>query len=84
MDNKENHFHFTVGKLIEILKTFPQDLPVLTSGYKDGYENFYYPEILDLKHEPDNMHFNGEFQFPNKGDKDTVEAIVLQRVVRDD
>jgi hypothetical protein len=36
-------FHFTVGQLVEILKSLPQDLPVLTSGYESGFENFYPP-----------------------------------------
>jgi len=29
-------FHSTVGQLIEGLKSLPQDLPVLTSGYEGG------------------------------------------------
>jgi len=33
-------FHFTVGQLVDILKSLPQDLPVLTSGYENGFENF--------------------------------------------
>jgi hypothetical protein len=35
MSEKEP-FHSTVGQLIECLKSLPQDLPVLTSGYEGG------------------------------------------------
>ena len=76
-------FHFTVGQLVEILKSLPQDLPILTSGYEDGFENIYHPEIVKLKHEPENKYWNGEFQTAEKGDKDIFKAVVLQRVVRD-
>jgi hypothetical protein len=76
-------FHFTVGQLVEILKSLPQNMPILTSGYEDGFENIYHPEIVELKHEPENKYWNGEFQIAEKGDKDIFEAVVLQRVVRD-
>ncbi len=76
-------FHFTVGQLVEILKSLPEDLPVLTSGYESGFENFYYPKIVELKHEPENMYYEGEFQISDKEDKDTFKAVVLQRVVRE-
>ena len=81
---KKETFHFTVGQLVEILKSLPQDLPVLTSGYENGFENFHHPEIVELKHEPENMYYDGEFQVAEDGDKNTFEALVLQRVVRDD
>ena len=38
-------FHFTVGQLVEILKSPLQNLPVLTSGYESGFENFYHQNI---------------------------------------
>lgn len=77
-------FYFTVGQLSEILKTMPKDLPVLTSGYESGFENFYHPEILTLKYEAENMYFDGEFQIAEDGDKDTFEAVILKRTLRDD
>jgi len=84
MTSQKNIFHFTVSQLVEILKSLPQDLPVLTSGYESGFENFYHPEIVKLKREAENMYYDGEFQCADKGYKDTFEAVVLQRVVRDD
>lgn len=81
---KKDKFHFTVGQLIEILKSLPQDLPVLTSGYESGFENFYKPDIIKVKHEPENEYYEGEFQVAEDGDDETFEAVVIKRVVRDE
>ena len=82
--SKKEVFHSTVGQLVEFLKTLPQDLPILTSGYENGFENFYQPDIIKVKHEPENMYYEGEFQISDEEDKNTFKAVVLQRVVRDD
>ena len=76
-------FHSTVGQLVDILKSLPQDLPVLTSGYENGFENFYQPGIIKVKHEPENMYYEGVFQAAEEGDEETFEAVVIRRVVRD-
>jgi hypothetical protein len=76
--------NFTVEELIKILQTLPPNLPVVVSGYNSGYENFYYPETVTLKHEPDNFYKDGEFQSTDKDDSDTFEAVALRRVFRDD
>jgi len=82
--SKKERFHFTVSQLVDILKTLPQDLPVLTSGYEGGFENLYEPEIIKVKHEPENPYYEGEFQVTEDGDEDTFDAVVLRRVVRDE
>ncbi|MFH1431628.1 MAG: hypothetical protein ABIG84_00215 [archaeon] len=82
--SKKELFHFTVGQLAEILKSLPQDLPVLTSGYENGFENFYQPGIIKVKHEPGNMYYDGEFQVAEDSDKETFDAVVLKRLVRDE
>ena len=82
MSNKEV-FHSTVGQLVDLLKTLPQDLPVLTSGYENGFENFYEPTIIKVKHEPENPYYDGEFQVAEDGDEETFDAVVSGRVVRD-
>ena len=82
--SKKEVFHSTVGQLIEILKSLPQDLPVLTSGYESGFENFYQPAIIKVKHEPENMYYEGEFQVAEDGDKETFDVVVIRRVVRDE
>lgn len=84
MDNKKDRFHFTVSQLIDVLNSFPQDLPVLTSGYEDGFENFYYPKILELKHEPENLNFSGEFQISETYGENRFKAVVISRVFRND
>ena len=82
--SKKEMFHSTVGQLVEFLKTLPQDLPVLTSGYENGFENFYQPGIIKVKHEPENMYYEGEFQATEDEDEETFEVVVIRRVVRDE
>ncbi|HJH30637.1 MAG TPA: hypothetical protein C5S50_00215, partial [Methanosarcinaceae archaeon] len=60
--SKKEVFHSTVGQLVDLLKTLPQDLPVLTSGYENGFENFYPLCITKVRHEPENPYYDGEFQ----------------------
>ncbi len=84
MNSQNKTFHYTVGQLVEILQSLPQDLPVLTSGYESGFENFYRPEIVELKHEPENPYYEGEFQVANVKDKNTFQAVILHRVMRYD
>ena len=49
MSNENKTFHYSVGELLAILQNLPQDLPVLTSGYEGGFENFYPPERKSLQ-----------------------------------
>ena len=77
MSDKEI-FNFTVGKLIEILKQHPEDMPVVVTGYETGYENFYQPFVKKVKHLPENMYWDGEFQFDDNGS----DVLVLEREVR--
>lgn len=84
MTSQNKTFHYTVGQLAEILQTLPQDLPVLTSGYESGFENFYPPEIVKLKHQPEDKYYEGEFQEADEKDQDTFQAVILQRVLRND
>lgn len=81
---KDTVFYFTVAQLIDILKTLPQDLPILTSGYERGFENFYSPEIVSLQHKPENMYYEGAFQAAEDGTPNSFQAVILQREMRDD
>jgi len=81
--SKKEVFHSTVGQLVEFLKTLPQDLPVLTSGYEGGFENFYPLSIIKVRHEPKNEYYDGEFQVAEDGEEETFNAVVIRRVVRD-
>ncbi|MCD6175757.1 MAG: hypothetical protein J7K65_08360 [Planctomycetes bacterium] len=84
MSNENGKFYFTVGELIEILKSMPQDLPVVVSGYESGYENFHQPSIMTMKHQPDNPYYDGQFQRVNEENDRTFKAVALPRVRRDD
>ena len=84
MNNENKVFHFTVAQLVEVLQSLPQELPVVVSGYESGFENFYRPKIETLIYQPENKYYEGEFQEAMKSDKEIFEAVVLQRVRRDD
>jgi hypothetical protein len=83
MKNDPDKFSFTVEELIEVLKKIPGDMPVLVSGYENGYENFYQHSICKLKHEPDNPYYDGEFQPVRNVDTASFDAVILERVTRD-
>jgi len=80
--SKNEVFHSTVGQLVDFLRTLPQDLPVLTSSYENGFEIFYQPSVIKVRHEPENMYYEGEFQISDEEDQDIFKAVVLRRVVR--
>ncbi|NLM17520.1 MAG: hypothetical protein GX221_07365 [Candidatus Riflebacteria bacterium] len=73
-----------VAELIEILKTYPGDLPVFISGYNSGYECFYYLEIRGVVHQDENIYHDGEFQIPERGKSPEFMAVILERMFRDD
>ena len=84
MNSTNDVFHFTVAQLIEELKKLPGHLPVVSSGYENGFENFYAPEVIRLKHEPQNLYYDGEFQDADENDPTGFDAAILQRVLRSD
>ncbi len=77
---KSKIFNYTVGELIEILKEYPIDMPVIVSGYENGYENFYHPTVRKVEHLPENMYWDGEFQIDENG----INALILEREERHD
>ncbi len=83
-DLKTIEVYFTVGELNKILSTLPPNLPVFVSGYKNGYENFFHPEVVSVRHEPDNWFEDGEFQITREEGENIFDALVLTRVNRDD
>ena len=80
---QENVFHYTVGELVEILKSFPKNIPILTSGYENGFENIQQPILQYLIHKPDNPYYDGQFQSEEEGDRDIFKSVILRRVVRE-
>lgn len=79
MINKKT-FNFTVGELIETLEQHPEDMPVIVSGYETGYENFYQPHVKKVKHLPENMYWDGQFQLDDNG----TDVLILEREARND
>jgi hypothetical protein len=73
-------YNFTVGELIKILQQYPEDMPVVVSGYENGYENFYHPIVKKVKHRPENPYWDGQFQLDDNG----KEVLLLEREVRND
>lgn len=83
-ENKSDKYSCSVGQLQEILKAFPADMPVLVSGYEGGYEHFYPPKIIKMKHVPGQPSWDGEFDKVQEEDRDGFDAVVVERVVRDE
>ena len=81
---KDTRFMFTVKELMEILATLPPDLPVVTTGYETGYENFCHPFVKRLRHENENTYYDGQFRDAEDNDTETFEAVIIQRELRDD
>ena len=73
----------TVLELITTLKTFPDDMLVLTDGYEDGYEHILAPEVIEVSHKPEKPYYSGEFQIKEDSDIHTIEAVVISRNRRD-
>lgn len=73
-------FNFTVGELMKILQQYPDDMPVVVSGYENGYENFYHPIVQKVIHMPENPYYDGEFQLDDNGS----EVLLLEREERND
>lgn len=77
-DNKI--YKFTIAELIKILQQYPEDMPVVVSGYEGGYENFYYPFVKKVNYLPANPYYEGIFQPDDNG----TEVLILEREVRND
>lgn len=74
-------FNYTVKSLIEKLKEFPEDMPVLVDGYEGGFDNIRVisPEGVYLQ----NCRYSGEFEsveFLESGDeRKTYMALTIDR-----
>jgi len=73
---------YTVATLIEALKAFPADTPVVVSGYESGYENMMLPKLIQLEQQKENKYWDGEFQEVEQKNENTLNAVALSRVVR--
>ena len=73
---------YTVAKLIEELKKFPQDMPVITNGYEGEYENILPPKIISVKFVPDQPYYDGQFHLVDKNDPAAFKTVAIEREVR--
>lgn len=55
-------------------------MPVVVTGYENGYENLYQPYVKKVIHQPENTFREGQFQLDDKG----IEVLLLEREFRDD
>ena len=78
----DKHIQFTVAQLIEKLKEFPQDIPLLTSGYETEYENILSPRLVKVMYMPDEPYYNGQYRESTKDNHKSFDAVVLEREVR--
>jgi hypothetical protein len=74
----------TVGELIKALKQFPEEMIVVTNGYESGYEEILYPETIEVRHEPENCYWDGEYQVPENAVPGTLKVVAVFRNRRDD
>ena len=61
-------------------EVLPEDMPVVVSGYESGYENFYHPFVIKVKHLIENPYYEGQFQLDENG----TEVLLLDREERHD
>jgi len=47
---------FTARELLEILKEYPLEMPVVASGYENGHENFHHPTEQKVKYLQENKY----------------------------
>ena len=71
-----------VKELIEALKQFPGDLPVLTDGYETGFEEIRSPRIIEVKHEPKKPYYDGEYQAVEEKSATSIKAVAIYRYRR--
>jgi len=76
----EKDLHMTVKELIDALKQFPEDLPVVNQGAKTGFEDIFLPEKIIVRKKPENMaEYDGIYQTAGKNENDVMEVIALYR-----
>ena len=78
----------TVGQLVRLLQSYPQDMRVVVAGYEDGYDDLAPKQVTSVrialntgKHEWEGRHGDPDSLTGGApGDADVVEALALRRV----
>lgn len=68
-----------VLELIEALKQFPGDMPVLTDGYETGFEEIRSLKTIEVQHEPKKPYYEGEYQDAEEKSGASMKAVVIFR-----
>lgn len=77
--NRPKH---TIADLIKALQAFPPDMPVITNGYEEEYENIVLPKKIKVEYSPNQPYYSGQFVASTDGDA-SFEAVVIAREMRD-
>lgn len=77
-----NRPQYTIADLIKALETFPPDMPVITNGYEEEYENIMLPKKIKVEFSPNQPYYTGQFVAAANGEE-TFEAVLIAREVRD-
>lgn len=65
----------TVKQLKEALKSFPDDLLVVSEGYEGGYDTIKKLKLLKVEETPNQQWWDGQYEASNK--PDAMEVIFL-------
>jgi hypothetical protein len=70
----------TVGKLIELLKQYPEEMHVLVDGYESGYDEVSKPRMIKKK-KGSSEWYNGKYEEVTNY-KRANDAVVISRKER--
>lgn len=69
----------TVKDIRSLLKKYPDDMPVMTHGFKEHFDAVLSPELIQVKYNEENEDFCGMYEACEEGEKDSIEALVFFR-----
>ncbi len=69
----------TVKDIKALLEKYPDDMPVMTHGFKEHYDPVSDPEVLSVKYNEENWDMFGKYEACEEGEKDSIEALVFFR-----
>ncbi len=66
-----------VKDLIDKLKSFPADAPVMVQGYEDGYDAVKVVREVSVTKNSTAEDWNGEYEEASAGGKNSISAVVI-------
>ncbi|MEI9478441.1 MAG: hypothetical protein WCO26_17965 [Deltaproteobacteria bacterium] len=73
----------TVKELIELLKQFPSEAPVLIPGYEDGWDEVLRIELTNVTRNSKARWYNGTWEEASRKASDSSEAVLIHRIGKD-